>query len=132
MTSFDEEYDITLMNLGYKDDYKFAGWYETEDFSGNPITGWKAGEKKSDVTLYAKWDKAKEIIIRFNVNGENDETTPDTIVTKEGKRIELPYMGTYFSHWNTKADGSGKTYYSYDYVSFTEDTTLYAQWKKGD
>ena len=128
MTSFDEEYDITLMNLGYKDDYKFAGWYETEDFSGNPITGWKAGEKKSDVTLYAKWDKAKEIIIRFNVNGEDDETTPDTIVTKEGKRIELPYMGTYFSHWNTKADGSGKTYYSYEYVSFTEDTTLYAQW----
>ena len=132
MTSFDEEYDITLMNLGYKDDYKFAGWYETEDFSGNPITGWKAGEKKSDVTLYAKWDKAKEIIIRFNVNGEDDETTPDTIVTKEGTEIRLPYMGTYFSHWNTKADGSGKTYYSYaetrESVSFTEDTTLYAQW----
>ena len=45
-------------------------------------------------------------------------------------------MGTYFSHWNTKADGSGKTYYSYaetrESVSFTEDTTLYAQWKKGD
>ena len=90
---FTEENFIGLKNPS-KDGYKFLGWYENKDFSGNAIKGWAAGEKKSDVTLYAKWDKAKEIIIKFDVNGEDDETTPDTIVTKEGTEIRLPYMGT--------------------------------------
>ena len=134
ITSFDEEYDITLIKPFYKDGYLFAGWYETADFSGNPIDGWKAGEKKADVTLYAKWEEAKEIIIRFDVNGR-DEEMPDAIVIKAGKTINsysMPSIGEYFSHWNTKPDGSGKSYGGryYEDVYFMEDTTLYAQWCK--
>ena len=135
ITSFDEEYDITLIKPFYKDGYLFAGWYETADFSGNPIDGWKAGEKKADVTLYAKWEEAKEIIIRFDVNGR-DEETPEAIMKKAGEtisRYEIPRIGEYFSHWNTKPDGSGKSYggrYYEDVYYFMEDTTLYAQWCK--
>ena len=136
ITSFDEEYDVTLIKPFYKDGYLFAGWYETADFSGEPIDGWKAGEKKADVTLYAKWEKAKDIIIRFDVNGR-DEETPNAIVTKAGETISLrkiPSIGEYFSHWNTKPDGSGKSYggryYEDLYFYFMEDTTLYAQWCK--
>lgn len=36
----------------------FVGWYESEDFSTSKITGWKAGEKTGNVTLYAKWETA--------------------------------------------------------------------------
>ena len=134
ITSFDEEYDVTLIKPFYKEGYLFAGWYETADFSGEPIDGWKAGEKKADVTLYAKWEKAKDITIKFDVNGR-DEETPNEIVIKAGETIssrKIPSIGEYFSHWNTKPDGSGKSYsrQNYEDVYFMEDTTLYAQWCK--
>ena len=45
---------ITLKNPS-KDGYRFSGWYETADFSGNAVKGWAAGDKKANVTLYAKW-----------------------------------------------------------------------------
>ena len=35
--------------------YEFAGWYEKSDFSGDKLSGWNAGEKTGDITLYAKW-----------------------------------------------------------------------------
>ncbi|MEE1290791.1 MAG: InlB B-repeat-containing protein, partial [Spirochaetota bacterium] len=128
MTSFDDDYDVVL-SAASRYGYTFVGWYETADFSGKPITGWNAGEKKADVTLYAKWEKEKEIVIRFDANGR-DETTPETLVIRPSVSIIIrPISHSLFSHWNTKADGSGVSYY-YDrtYVSFSEDTTLYAQW----
>ena len=128
MTSFDDDYDVVL-SAASRYGYTFVGWYETADFSGKPITGWNAGEKKADVTLNAKWEKEKEIVIRFDANGR-DETTPETLVIRPSVSIIIrPISHSLFSHWNTKADGSGISYY-YDrtYVSFSEDTTLYAQW----
>src|SRR5574344_833057 len=36
--------------------YTFGGWYTDSAFTGgNEITGWSAGEKTADVTVYAKW-----------------------------------------------------------------------------
>ena len=35
--------------------YEFAGWYDNAEFSGEKLTGWNAGEKTGDITLYAKW-----------------------------------------------------------------------------
>ena len=35
--------------------YEFAGWYDNAEFSGEKLSGWKAGEKTGDITLYAKW-----------------------------------------------------------------------------
>lgn len=35
--------------------YEFAGWYDNAEFAGEKLSGWKAGERTGDVTLYAKW-----------------------------------------------------------------------------
>ncbi len=35
--------------------YEFAGWYDNAEFTGEKLSGWKAGEKTGDITLYAKW-----------------------------------------------------------------------------
>ena len=35
--------------------YEFAGWYDNAEFTGEKLTGWNAGEKTGDITLYAKW-----------------------------------------------------------------------------
>lgn len=68
--------------------YDFAGWYLTQDFSDEAITGWNAGERTGDTTLYAKWTvtvKAENLvniienlpggIHNIRVVGEIDETT---------------------------------------------------------
>ena len=111
-----------------KDGYIFLGWYETADFSGEAIKGWAAGDKTADVTLYAKWEKESEpavkVTITFNTNGIN-ETTPAAIETTSDKSVDLPALtNAKFSHWNTKADGSGLSYSGS--VIFAESVTLYA------
>ena len=52
--SFTADDKITLKNPS-KDGYRFSGWYEKADFSGTAVKGWAAGDKKANVTLYAKW-----------------------------------------------------------------------------
>ena len=125
--SFTEEDFIGLKNPS-KDGYTFVGWYENRDFSGNSIKGWAAGDKTADVIIYAKWEKESEpavkVTITFNTNGIN-ETTPTAIETTSDKSVDLPTLtNAKFSHWNTKADGSGLSYSGS--VIFAESVTLYA------
>ncbi|MBR1403937.1 MAG: leucine-rich repeat protein [Treponema sp.] len=47
---------VTLTASTYNDS-EFLGWFTEAACTGEGITGWKAGEKTGDITLYAKWDK---------------------------------------------------------------------------
>lgn len=53
--------DITLSEPT-KTGYIFEGWYLTEDFSEEAITGWAAGEKNGSITIYAKWTPEKRTL----------------------------------------------------------------------
>ena len=57
VATYTVEDDVTLV-VATLTDMAFAGWYESEDFSTNRVTGWSAGEWHSDITLYAKWADA--------------------------------------------------------------------------
>ena len=125
--SFTEEDTVTLKNPT-KNGYKFVGWYETADFSGSVVKGWFAGDKTANVILYAKWEKEAtpvvKITITFDVNGAGG-TAPAAIETTPDENVELPALtNAKFSHWNTKADGSGQSYNGT--ATFTESVTLYA------
>ena len=62
------EYLTVNLKNPTRDGYYFAGWYENADFSGNRIKGWEIGEKRTDVTLYAKWiEKAEADVSGFGV-----------------------------------------------------------------
>ena len=54
-SSFTETESVTLSEPT-RSGYSFAGWYTASTFSGDSITGWSAGEKTDDITLYAKWE----------------------------------------------------------------------------
>ena len=67
---------------------------------------------------------AEKITITFDLNGI-DETLPAAIETTSDKSVDLPVLtNAKFSHWNTKADGSGLSYNGT--TTFSENTTLYA------
>ena len=62
------EYLTVNLKNPTRDGYYFVGWYENADFSGNRIKGWEIGEKRTDVTLYAKWiEKAEADASGFGV-----------------------------------------------------------------
>src|SRR5690606_38999557 len=68
-----------------KEDYTFAGWYLTSDFSGNPVT--QLTEAKN-VTLYAKWE-AIQYTITYELNGGTLTNAP-TKFTKDQLPLTLP------------------------------------------
>ncbi len=60
---------ITLAATYEKSGYVFAGWYELEDCSGTPVTGWVAGEIGAK-KYYAKMvaSSAVEVEVSYNLN----------------------------------------------------------------
>lgn len=103
--------------------YNFGGWYDNEDFDGDPITSIDPAATHADIELYAKWDLITEIyttddLIAFSntVNAGNhyigktvtlknnidfnptDETTDNFTAIGTG---EHPFYGTF--------DGQGHT-----------------------
>ncbi len=111
------------------DSYTFGGWYkeatcENEwDFENDTVT--------DDITLYAKWTEvpAETYTVTFDANG-GTVSPADAVTDKDGKLAELPTpeRAKYtFKGWFTAANGG--TEVTVDTV-YTEDTTIYAQWKR--
>ena len=74
------------------------------------------------------------IAVRFDGNGSDGKTVNDPVYTNAGAKISIPACkytkkGYLFTSWNTKKDGSGK---SYKVGTTTTDvfSVLYAQWRK--
>lgn len=85
--------------------YTFGGWYEKENFSGEPINS-VAAEDIGDKTYYAKWT-ANEYNIVFNANGGD---TVDSMIYIYGIGMILPESkktGYAFGGWYESADFTG-------------------------
>ena len=64
-----------LLENPTKSGYKFVGWYDNENFTGEAITEISAGTM-GDVTLYAKWN-ALDYRISYELNGGTNTENPD-------------------------------------------------------
>ncbi|MCR4823244.1 MAG: InlB B-repeat-containing protein [Treponema sp.] len=127
---FLEDASVTLSNP-LRSGYIFSGWYLTEDFSGDQITGWAAGVYKEDVSLYAKWTECT-----YKVTLDNLGQT-QTLTAEYGdylSSISIPSItGGTFGGYYTEKYGKGIQYinaagigcHEFDYA---EDITLYAAW----
>ncbi len=135
-TSYTPGTAITLKNPT-RTGYTFAGWYSDSTYK-NKIT--TISEKSSgEITIYAKWT-ANTYAIKFNGNGATSGKLSNQNNRKYDTNYKLPAntfkkKGYTFTGWNTKKDGSGKTYKNKESVKNLTSknkatVTLYAQWKK--
>lgn len=115
--------------------YTFLGWYKDAnlDASDEFIA---VDATTSTGTVYAKWAK-DPLTITFNGNGNTGGSMTNQTVDYGGSIVlntnNYTRPGYDFFGWNTKADGSGDTYYdgaTYDYSDpiDADEVTLYAQW----
>ena len=108
-----------------KTGYTFAGWYENQEFSGDPVTDVPT-DSTENLNFYAKWT-ANTYTVIFDANGGS--VNPTSAVTVAGKLTSLPtptYDGYNFLGWYTQKDGGDKV--TTDTV-FTMDSTIYAHWQ---
>ncbi|SDW15264.1 Listeria/Bacterioides repeat-containing protein [Lachnospiraceae bacterium KHCPX20] len=70
--------------------------------------------------------------VTFNANGGSGTMKSQIFTDKAALRANtFTRTGYSFDGWNTKADGSGKSYLDEEIIMPRENMTLYAQWKKG-
>ena len=126
-----------LINLDYaprRAGYSFDGWYEDVDNPNTKITS--TAKVTKNTTLHAKWS-AHSYTVQYKPNGATSGTVADTTHSYNDDSTlaanSFQRTGYVFGGWNTKPDGSGKTYYSGQKVSNLTDkdgdtVTLYAVW----
>ena len=119
--------------------FKFLGWFSEAKFK-NKVTAINKGSTGNKI-LYAKWT-ANTYTIRFDGNGADSGSMNDMSGCRYGDEYTLRSnkfgrLGYKFTGWNTKKNGSGKSYSNKEKVKNLSSkdgasVTLYAQWKKLD
>ncbi len=128
----------------------FAGW---TDAAGNPIS--QNTKVTRDMTVYPSFSGFKQYKVIYDLNEGSGTAPSDTnqyvegaeIVVKQGTGLTKAFTDVKgashdgpFTHWNTQADGNGRSYFPGDVVVLGQDTatddqgvqtlTLYAQYNK--
>ena len=126
-----------------REDYIFVGWSKEKTATKAEINPGDSLILENDLDLYAVWEKEKDgqEQFRYQLTYHGNNETRDSFVDFKtpciaGTSVILSqnlftYDGYVFTGWNTKADGTGKTWNVND--SFTmpdRNVHLYAQWKE--
>lgn len=120
-----------------KKGYTFQGWYSDSSYK-TKVTKIKKGST-GNRTLYAKW-KRNQYQVVFDGNGATSGVMKSGIVCQYGKSYTLvknqfKKKNYIFAGWNTKANGSGKSFDDGDTIKNlasknNKTITLYAQWAR--
>lgn len=119
-------YTEIVLDIPERAGCNFDGWYTTEDFSGEPITGIAVGNY-GDKTFYAKWVLHK-YTISYELNGGNiygDFLTSFTVEDLPFALQGIPYKeGLGFDGWFADIN------YNKSLSQITEvgDITVYVKW----
>lgn len=143
-TSFDETEDVDLSTaITNRTGFTFKGWSENmepiDSTSFTLIPGWNAGEKTSDVVVYAVWSE-NSYIITFDKNADDATGTMTNLSVKYTKKTVLPEnvfarAGYVFAGWSISKTADAPDYVDKTTVSNLSSTdggvvTLYAVWEK--
>lgn len=114
-------------NIFEKDGYKFVSWNTEEDGSGISYEPNANVTLSEDLTLYPIWNEVKYTINYCNDSecelGEIYEYSEgeETIIINNEIKVE----GKKFDSWNTKKDGTGKSFKPNEKIAIKESYTLY-------
>ena len=134
-----EQYNEAVKELGTKEGYTFAGWFQNSDGS-NPFyvgNSWPSGDGAKG--LYAKWTKNdSKYTVKFEKNAEDATGTMADAEWDANKMTSVPgcsfeRKGYDFIGWKLNAAGTGPFYCEGDYANFSTlvvngAVTLYAMW----
>ena len=120
---------------------RFVNWNTALDGSGiSYAPGDKINVFAEDIILYTQWSIVPKIVFHNNIFGVPDAVTykHNELATSYTFTTYLNTVGTkgstttFFTNWNTAADGSGTSYFEGDVLVITDDTVIiYAQWVNG-
>ncbi len=114
-----------------KTGYTFAGWYDNEACSGNPVTEISATDT-GDKAYWAKWTPNTYQVTFAYHDADGGDTTASKNVTYGSTYGALPVparTGYTFKGWYTEADGQGSEVDADTVVTKSADHTLHAWWK---
>lgn len=134
-----EQYNEAVKELGTKEGYTFAGWFQNSDGSNPFYVGdtWPDGSGAKD--LYAKWTaNNSKYTVKFNANATDAAGTMADAEWDANKMTRVPgcsfeRKGYDFIGWKLNAAGTGPFYCEGDYANFSTlvvngAVTLYAMW----
>ena len=132
--------DLTLSSTKpTRNGYNFVNWNTKSDGSGTNYASGATYNTNANITLYAIWktnssggDTTTKYTVSYNANGGSG--TPSNQTKPQGTNLVLsstkPTRSGYtFVNWNTKGDGTGKSYAPGATYSTDANLTLYAIWK---
>ncbi len=98
-TIYLESQNVQLKNIE-RTGYSFGGWFTDSNYSDNSkITGWSAGEKTSDLLLFAKWTPINYTITYEGLEGA-ENPNPATYTIEDKWLIQpLKKTGYSFNGW---------------------------------
>ena len=152
-STFDNKCDSNLkLNENFLNKSKIRISFEDEEigkYENNKFIGLKTGT--TNFQMNVRYDKDEyesysgeylisgtitvvevDYNLRLEPNGANEQVKEVAVTSKDFNIPKNTFTkdGYNFKEWNTKADGTGTSYNDEASISLTEDTTLYAIWKK--
>ena len=120
--------------------YVFCGWSEERGSKEPEYQAGKTYRFYRDIKLYAIWEKQEMTTLTFKDSlpgGASGIPRPIVIVPSMSSNVRIPSAipkkgGRQFTGWNTRKDGSGKTYAPGSTFKLKTDRTLWAQWVKAE
>lgn len=115
-----------------KTGYTFDGWYENQDFTGNPVTDIPTNNTEN-LNFYAKWT-ANTYTVTFDANGgtiNNGAVTEYTYGVGATLPTDVTREGYAFDGWYEQSDFSGSKVTKIT-ATDTGDKTYYAKWLSTD
>ena len=116
--------------------YDFTGWNTAKGGTGTSYSDKEKVTLSKAVTLYAQWEEAADVTIKFDANADDTTGEMDSVTVAKHGSVTLAKnafvrVGYDFTGWNTKADGSGKAISNgFKLTAVHANVTLYAQWTK--
>lgn len=112
----------------------FGGWNTMADGTGTcyiPGASYTV-PGAGTVTLYAQWiQPTTTYTVTYSANGGTGTSTVtySSFFSVTIAANTFTYGSLVFYEWNTVSDGSGQRYFPGSFLTLTQNTTLYAQWR---